>query len=53
MVVDTLLLCLSIGMERLYRLWYLHRGSHRTYTAAQLLLLFRLALSRPIPYDTS
>jgi hypothetical protein len=52
-VVDTLLLCLSIGMERLYRLRYLHRGSHRTYTAAALHVLFWLALSRPIPYDTS
>jgi hypothetical protein len=52
-VVDTLLLCLSIGMERLYRLRYLHRGSHRTYTAAEFHVLFWPTLARLIPYDTS
>jgi hypothetical protein len=52
-VADTLLLCLTIALERLYRLRHLHRGSHRIYTAAELHLRFWLALSVPVPPDTS
>lgn len=52
-VVDTLLTCMSLGLERLYRLRHLHRGSHPLYTAQELCRLFWLTLGAPPAYDTS
>ena len=50
-----LLICLGLTLERLYRLRYLHRGSHSVRTAIDLLRLLQLGLSvclwSPIPVD--
>lgn len=53
LLVDTLLTCLALCLERLYRLRYLHRGRHRPYRPAELCRLFWLALGAPPPLDTS
>ena len=39
-----LLTCLALTLERLYRLRYLHRGTHPLRTAIDLLLLWQLSL---------
>lgn len=43
-----LLICLALTIERLYRLRYLHRGTHPLRTAIDLLLLWQLSLGRPV-----
>ena len=48
-----LLICLGLTLERLYRLRYLHRGSHRVRTAIDLLRLLQLGLSLPVVTDSS
>ncbi len=57
---NSLLVCwlvtvLALTIERLYRLRYLHRGTHPPRSAIALIQLFRLALAArpPHPYDTS
>lgn len=52
-VIDTLLTCLAISLERLYRLRHLHRGTHPPYTAQALKRLFWISLAVPQAYDTS
>jgi hypothetical protein len=39
-------------IERLYRLWYLHRGTHPPHAAIALVRLFRVTLGAPILSDT-
>ena len=48
-----LLICLAMTVERLYRVRYLHRGTHPVLSAIALWQLLWLSLSRPIPNDTS
>jgi hypothetical protein len=48
-----LITCLALTIERLYRLRYLHRGTHRIRTAMELLRLLRLSLAPPPPLDSS
>jgi hypothetical protein len=43
-----LLTCLALTLERLYRLRYLHRGTHPLRTAIDLLLLWQLSLGMPV-----
>jgi hypothetical protein len=43
-----LLTCLALTIERLYRVRYLHRGTHPVRTAIDLLLLLQLSLGRPV-----
>lgn len=55
---NSLLLCwlltaLALTIERLDRLRYLHRGSHRVRTAAQFCLALWLSLSEPPVLDSS
>jgi hypothetical protein len=52
-LVNTLLSCLALCVERLYRLRYLHRGGRRPYTPIDFCCLLRLALGAPVPLDTS
>jgi hypothetical protein len=52
-VVDTLLTCLALCLERLYRLRHLHRGTHPLYAPQELCRLFWLALGDPPAHDTS
>ena len=53
LLVVWLLTCLALTIERLYRVRYLHRGTHPILQAITLWQLLWLSLSRPIPDDTS
>jgi hypothetical protein len=48
-----LLTALALTIERLYRIRFLHRGTHPLREAIDLWQLLWLSLSRPIPDDTS
>jgi len=48
-----ILRCYREMNERLYRLRYLHRGTHAVRSAIELLRCLRIALSRPSPADSS
>lgn len=48
-----LIVVLGLTIERLYRLRYLHRGTHRVYTAIELVRLLWLTLSTAPRTDTS
>jgi hypothetical protein len=48
-----LITCLALTIERLYRLRYLHRGTHPVRSAIELLRLLRLSLASPARFDTS
>ena len=43
-----LLTCLALTIERLYRVRYLHRGTHPVRTAIDFLLQLQLSLGRPV-----
>jgi len=53
LLLQWLILVLALTLERLYRLRYLHRGTHPVRTAMELLRLFRLSLSPPKAPDSS
>ena len=48
LLVVWLLTCLALTIERLYRVRYLHRGTHPVRAAIDLLLLFQLSLGSPV-----
>jgi hypothetical protein len=48
-----LLTCLAMTIERLYRIRYLHRGTHPILEAIDLWQILWLSLSCPVPDDTS
>jgi hypothetical protein len=52
-LVNVLLTCLALCLERLYRLRHLHRGNRRPYTAVQLCRLLWIGLGAPPPLDSS
>ena len=47
-----LLACLALTIARLYRVRYLHRGTHPVRTAIELLLFLQLSLGTPLPTAT-
>ena len=53
LLLGWLLIALALTIERLYRLRYLHRGTHPLYEAIALCQLLWLSLSRPDADDTS
>lgn len=53
LLITWLLTSLALTIERLYRLRYLHRGTHPLRTAADFVYLLWLSLSRPVSADTS
>ncbi len=53
MLITWLLACLALTIERLYRLRYLHRGSHPWRSSAELVLALWVNLFRPCSADTS
>jgi hypothetical protein len=53
LLIVWLLTCLALTLERLYRLRYLHRGTHPALTAIDLLRILLLALSAPAFADSS
>jgi len=52
-VIVWLLILLALILERLFRLRYLHRGTHPVLSAEQLCRLLWLSLSRPAAEDSS
>jgi hypothetical protein len=48
-----LITCLALTIERLYRLRYLHRGTHPVHSPIELLRLLRLSLASPLHVDSS
>lgn len=53
LLVGWLILLLAIAIERLYRLRYLHRGTHPVCTGITLVRHLRFTLGRPLTPDTS
>jgi hypothetical protein len=53
LLIVWLLTCLALSLERLYRLRYLHRGTHSARTAIDLLRILLLSLSAPAFADSS
>ena len=53
LLVVWLLTCLALTVERLYRVRYLHRGTHPILEAIDLWQILWLSLSRPVPNDSS
>jgi Transposase DDE domain len=53
LILVWLLTCLSLTLERLFRLRYLHRGVHPVRTAIELFRLLLLGLSIPVATDST
>jgi hypothetical protein len=53
LLIGWLLTILALTIERLYRLRYLHRGTHRPATAIEFVRALRLSLCPPRARDTS
>ncbi|HTG60342.1 MAG TPA: hypothetical protein VMG63_13175, partial [Terriglobia bacterium] len=53
LLITWLLVALALTIERLYRLRYLHRGSHHPREAVELVRLLWLGLSSPRALDSS
>jgi hypothetical protein len=53
LLLQWLITVLALTLERLYRLRYLHRGTHPIRSAIELLRLLRVSLGRPVEFDTS
>ena len=53
LLLQWLLNALALTIERLYRVRYLHRGSHPRLSAIELCRLLWLNLARPVSPDTS
>ena len=53
LLIVWLLTCLALSIERLYRVRYLHRGTHPILQPIDLWQLLWLSLSRPLANDTS
>ncbi len=53
LLIGWLLACFALTLERLYRLRYLRRGTHRPRTPIEFVRLLRLSLAPPRPPDTS
>ncbi len=52
LLVQWLITALALTIERLYRLRYLHRGTHPVLSAIELVRLLWLSLGRPVEFDT-
>ncbi len=53
LLITWLLTAFALTLERLYRLRYLHRGTHVVRAAIDLLRTLRVSLGRPLKFDTS
>ncbi len=53
LLLQWLITMLALTIERLYRLRYLHRGTHPVRSAIELVRLLWLSLGRPVEFDTS
>ena len=52
-LLNYLITLLALTIERLYRIRYLHRGTHAVRSAEQLCRLLWVSLSRPLSPNTS
>jgi len=52
LLLQWLITALALTIERLYRLRYLHRGTHPIRSAMELVRLLWLSLGRPVEFDT-
>jgi hypothetical protein len=52
-LLNYLLTLLALTIERLYRIRFLHRGTHTVRSAEQLCRILWVALSRPLLPNTS
>jgi Transposase DDE domain len=52
LLLQWLITALALTIERLYRLRYLHRGTHPVRSAIELVRLLWLGLGRPVEFDT-
>jgi hypothetical protein len=52
LLLQWLITVLALTIERLYRLRYLHRGTHPVRSAIELVRLLWLSLGRPVAFDT-
>jgi hypothetical protein len=52
-LLNYLLTLLALTIERLYRIRFLHRGTHTVHSAEQLCRILWVSLSRPLLPDTS
>lgn len=52
LLLQWLITALALTIERLYRLRYLHRGTHPVRSAIELVRLLWLSLGRPVEFDT-
>jgi hypothetical protein len=53
LLLQWLMTVLALTLERLYRLRYLHRGTHPVRSAMELVRWLRLGLGQPVEFDTS
>ena len=53
MLLNYLITLLALTIERLYRIRYLHRGTHAVRSAEQLCRLLWVSLARPLSPNTS
>jgi len=53
LLITWLLIMLALTIERLYRLRYLHRGTHVPLSGAELFFMLWINLFRPCSVDTS
>jgi hypothetical protein len=52
-LLNYLLTLLALTIERLYRIRFLHRGTHTVHSAEQLCRILWVSLSRPLLPNTS
>jgi len=52
LLLQWLITALALTIERLYRLRYLHRGTHAVRSAIDLVRQLWLSLGRPVEFDT-
>jgi hypothetical protein len=52
LLLQWLITALALTIERLYRVRYLHRGTHRPRSAIELVRLLWLSLGRPVEFNT-
>src|SRR5258708_20470602 len=52
-LLNSLLTLFALTIERLYRIRYLHRGTHTVRSAEQLCRILWVSLSRPLAPNTS
>ncbi len=53
LLIQWLMIALALTIERLYRIRYLHRGTHSPRSAIELVRLLWISLGRPVEFNTT